>query len=94
MINIPTNSQRFGLGQIVITATANASLSSQEVSIGLSRHAACDWGNIPSDDAALNNLSLESEGRLLSSYGEGDRRFWIITEWDRSVTTVLLPEDY
>jgi len=94
MLTFTASSPRFTLGQIVITANANSTLSSQEVSQGLCRHAKGDWGNVPLEDASLNEQALEFGDRLLSSYGDGDQRFWIITESDRSVTTVLLPEDY
>jgi len=56
--------------------------------------AAGDWGEIGSQDAAENDWSLSNEGRLMSAYRSGDKTFWIITEWDRSVTTILMPEDY
>jgi hypothetical protein len=85
---------RFPLGQIVITANANAVLNPAEVHRALTRHAAGDWGDVCPEDAKLNELSLKEGSRLLSVYGTGERRFWIITEADRSVTTVLLPEDY
>jgi hypothetical protein len=86
---------KFRLGQVVITANAQARLDSNSVHEGLCRHAACDWGDISPDDAAENDAALSKvDGRLMSVYGTGDERFWIITEADRSVTTVLLPEDY
>jgi hypothetical protein len=53
-----------------------------------------DWGDIPPEDAAENRLSLREGYRVLSSYAIGDSRVWVITEADRSVTTLLLPDDY
>ena len=85
---------KFPLGQIVITANANAQLDSQAVNEGLSRHASGDWGEVGEADRQENELSLREGFRLLSVYGTGKGRFWIITEADRSVTTVLMPEDY
>jgi hypothetical protein len=95
-INILTvKSLKFPLGQIVITANANAQLESQAVNEGLIRHAAGDWGELCLEDARQNDLYFGDEGfRLLSVYGTGAKKFWIITESDRSVTTVLMPEDY
>jgi hypothetical protein len=61
---------------------------------GLKRHASGDWGDICPEDRGLNELALKDGSRLLSVYGTGERKFWIITEADRSVTTVLMPEDY
>ena len=82
------------LGQIVITANAEATLNPDDVQKALGRHASGDWGEVCSEDAQLNDDALEYGDRLLSVYRSGDTRFRIITEWDRSVTTVLLPEDY
>jgi hypothetical protein len=84
----------FPLGQIVITANAQARLDPADVQQGLSRHAGTDWGEVCPEDAQLNEDALKHGDRLMSVYGEGQKRFWIITEWDRSVTTVLMPEDY
>jgi hypothetical protein len=87
-------SGRFPLGQLVITSNANERLTPEEIADGIVRHARGDWGGVGLADAAENELSLREGFRLLSAYGKGDRRFWVITEADRSVTTVLLPEDY
>jgi len=85
---------RFPLGRLVITSNASARLNPEEVADGIVRHARGDWGDVSREDAAENGLSLREGFRLLSAYGRGDRRFWVITEADRSATTVLLPEDY
>lgn len=85
---------KFPLGQVVITANAQARLDPADVQQGLSRHARGDWGDIPPEDIELNESGLKHGERLFSAYTQGENRFWIITERDRSVTTVLLPEDY
>lgn len=85
---------RFPLGQVVTTANASLRLSTEEVLTALARHASGDWGDLCPEDALANNDALDQGGRLFSAYGQGETRFWIITEEDRSVTTVLLPEDY
>ncbi len=85
---------KFPLGQIVITANARSILDPADVQQGLSRHARGDWGEVCPEDRKENELSLKEGFRLLSAYRSGELRFWIITEADRSVTTVLLPEDY
>ena len=84
----------FPLGQLVVTSNAIARLTPEKIADGITRHARGDRGDISPNDAAENDLSLREGFRLLSAYGKGDRRFWVITEADRSVTTVLLPEDY
>ena len=88
---------RFPLGQTVITPRATDALETagQTAIQFLRRHMAGDWGELSADDVKENELSLEQGFRLLSSYqtttGE---RIWIITEADRSATTILLPIEY
>jgi hypothetical protein len=91
---IKTLQSRFPLGQVVITRAALDTISPDDVSRALARHAQGDWGDLDPEDASLNELALKAGDRLLSAYGNGPKRFWIITEADRSVTTVLLPTDY
>lgn len=85
---------KFPLGQVFITTNAAGVLDSPAVSEGLRRHASGDWGDICPEDATLNDIALKEGGRVMSVYGHGERRFWVITEADRSVTTVLMPSDY
>lgn len=86
---------RFTLGRTVATPGALAVLTHEEVLIALKRHVTGDWGELDPEDQAENELSLREGFRLLSAYrSAGGVRFWIITEADRSVTTVLLPEEY
>lgn len=90
-------SPKFSHGQIVATPGALAAMEEylcQPLTL-LARHLAGDWGVLPAEDAQLNDAALKSDGRLLSSYPlGGDTRIWVITEWDRSVTTFLLPSEY
>ena len=85
---------RFPLGQIVATPAVLAAVPAEALAEGLARHGQGDWGNVCPEDARSNDEALTQGSRLLSVYGDGPQRFWIITEWDRSVTTLLLPEDY
>ena len=86
---------KFPLGQTVITRNAQNTLHPADIPIALGRHAAGDWGDVDDHDRRENELSLEKGFRLLSVYKDrNDVKFWIITEADRSATTVLLPEDY
>jgi uncharacterized protein YbcC (UPF0753/DUF2309 family) len=89
-----TGSNRFPLGQLAITANASLRLKTEEVLTGIRRHAAGDWGDVCPEDALANDAAVIEGDRLLSAYGNGQHRFWVITEADRSITTVLLPEDY
>jgi hypothetical protein len=90
-----TFTTNFPLGKTVITSNALACLHLADVNHAIVRHARGDWGNVCSEDRAENELSLREGFRLLSSYTDRKGiKFWVITEADRSVTTVLLPEDY
>ena len=61
----------------------------------ISRHLSVDWGEVSDSDRAENELSLREEFRILSVYRTADGvKFWVITEADRSATTVILPEEY
>jgi hypothetical protein len=86
----------FEMGQIMVTPYALASLSRLErhpVQL-LTRHVTGDWGDLPEEDVKENQFSLEHGYRLFSAYVIEDAKFYVITEWDRSVTTVLLPDEY
>ena len=85
---------KFELGRVVITSHAADVLPGSAVKTALQRHAAGDWGDVCPADAAENELSLREGFRLLSVYMADETKFWVITEADRSATTVLLPEDY
>lgn len=85
---------KFHFGQILITPSVQERLTPEEYMAGLGRHLSCDWGDLDAEDLARNDEALADGDRLFSAYGQGERRFWIITESDRSVTTILLPEDY
>lgn len=84
------------LGRVVATPGALQLLrESGEDPFGyLSRHASGDWGELDPHDRRENRLSLKHGWRVLSSYPVGEQKVWIITEADRSVTTILLPEEY
>jgi hypothetical protein len=86
---------KFNLGQTVITPNAQGTLHPEDVFLSLMRHASGDWGDCCPDDREENELSLKEGFRLLSVYRDRSGvKFWIITEADRSATTILLPEDY
>lgn len=88
---------RFELGKTVMTQGVAALLDANigaNLHIYLMRHKNGDWGNIPVEDKITNDESTKSQGRIMSSYQFCGEKIWIITEWDRSVTTVLLPIEY
>src|SRR5688500_20020700 len=92
--NQQANVARLALGQTVITPGAEEALqiAGQTAIEFLRRHMSGDWGELSEGDVKENELSLEQGFRLLSRYEttKGER-LWIITEADRSATTILLP---
>ena len=90
----------FSMGKLVWTRGVNDRIAddtpfAKMVMNSLRRHATGDWGSVPEEDKETNDQALKDGDRLLSAYeAEGLPRIWIITEWDRSVTTVLFPDEY
>ncbi len=87
----------FPLGQVVATRNAVDTFARLEMMICLHRHHRGDWGDICPSDRKSNYGALDEKYpcRVMSVYKvDEERTLWIITEWDRSVTTLLLPEDY
>ena len=92
----PEGFDGFPLGRLVATPGSLAMLESLNLRPDnfLARHAAGDWGDICAEDAGLNDEALRYGDRLISVYKIQGKVLWIITEYDRSVTTLLLPEEY
>lgn len=87
--------QRFALGRLLMTPGVKESLEDSEVIAAIRRHASGDWGDVSEEDRNENELSVTSNFRILSVYhSRKGEKFWVITEADRSATTVLLPEEY
>ncbi len=87
----------FRLGQVVATPGALEALeeSAQSASEFLGRHVSGDWGELSKEDCKENELSLKEGFRILSAYRlKSGKKIWVITEADRSSTTILLPEEY
>jgi hypothetical protein len=86
---------KFPLGDVYMTPGVHLGIPPSEVLQALRRHAHGDWGDLDADDRRANEISLADGTRLLSAYTSKDgKKFWIVTEADRSSTTVLLPEEY
>jgi len=89
----------FSIGQLVETRGINAQRQedfefSEFVFASLKRHIDCDWGEVDKGDCDSNNKALINSGRILSAYSFNGIKIWIITEADRSATTVLFPSEY
>lgn len=88
---------RFPMGRPAITPGAEGALEAAGIPaiVLLARHIHGDWGSLSVEDQTANELALLTGRRLLSSYDlPSGRKVWIITEADRSGTTILLPDDY
>lgn len=78
-----------------VTATPGVLALGLDLGSYLARHAALDWGDLPDDDKAVNDDAIRSGlDRILSAYNTPKGKIWIITEANRSVTTILLPSEY
>lgn len=90
--------KKFELGKIVATPGALETFTQEELQSSLVRHSSGDWGDLCATDKRENQRSLKENCRLMSAYKfeteSNVRELWIITEWDRSVTTFLLPDEY
>jgi hypothetical protein len=89
---------KFNPGQVVMTSGVASLVQQGQLNPRpyLLRHLSADWGDLDDSDRCQNDAALRSgEDRLFSAYEVGPNlKVWVITEWDRSVTTVLLPSEY
>ena len=92
---------KFEIGRQVVTrGVYDKGLEDPEflkfVNASFVRFTSGDWGDLSEDDKALNEQALKYGDRLMGSYENKERgwKIWIITEWDRSVTTILFPSEY
>jgi hypothetical protein len=89
----PSPDARFDLGKVVCTGNATLRLRTEEVVTALRRHANGDWGDLLPEDTLANEVALAEGARLFSAYGFGRDRFWVITDFELSVTAVMMPDD-
>ncbi|VBD50471.1 Type I restriction-modification system methyltransferase subunit [Burkholderia pseudomallei] len=88
---------RFKLGRLIMTAGVDALIHEGRLNPlpYMRRHLRADWGDLSNEDRRRNDTALQCGDRLLSSYQVApDLTLWIVTERDRSVTTLLLPSEY
>ena len=90
---------KFSLGKLVMTRAVHDKMNSDiEFAIGVlgsfERYKRCDWGDLCSEDKAENEKSLRNGERIFALYNIGNEKIYIITEWDRSVTTILFSHEY
>lgn len=87
-------SVKFRSGQLVLTPGVLDTFNNIDYRIYLNRHLSGDWGDMCDEDKESNETALKEGLRLFSSYIINGEKLWIITEWDRSATTLLLPSEY
>ena len=89
----------FPIGKIYLTRGVNDKIA-EDVAFAafvlksIQRHCTKDWGDLTPDDKQANDMALVEGTRILSAYIQGLYKIWIITEADRSATTILFPEEY
>lgn len=81
-------------GKLYVTENAISTVNASVAAHSFVRHVSGDWGDVDEEDRAANDRAVKEGGRVLSSYEDDGQRYWILTEADRSMTTILLPEDY
>ena len=89
----------FKLGKLVMTRGVHSKIKENvDFAVGVldafERYQRCAWGDLCDEDNALNEQALKDGERIFALYNIGNDKIYIITEWDRSVTTILLPEEY
>ena len=95
MLKLIHSMPKFPLGRLLATPNALNAVPKGEIQNALIRHHHGDWGDVCPEDHASNERALIEGSRLVSVYRtRSGIKLWIITEWNRSVTTILLPEDY
>lgn len=88
---------RFPLGRCLMTPGAATAFTEANENLFdyLRRHVTGDWGDLDEDDREMNERALQEGLRLMSAYHLSTGvKIWVITEWDRSCTTLLIPSEY
>lgn len=86
--------RRFALGLLMVTRGAKSALSPSDLDACFRRHASGDYGNLCAEDLAANLVAIAAGERILSAYECNAKQVFVITEADRSCTTLLLGEEY
>lgn len=92
--------EKFPLGEVAITSAAQKILAKQDgdvvwqTAILLARHHSGDWGDLSPEEWDANEFALENGTRLMSVYGKGDEMVYVVTEANRSLTTIMTPQDF
>lgn len=91
---------KFKFGQVVMTRGVNAEITrsiefSQFILESIAKYRNCDWGDLGKEDKKMNDSAVENnDERIVARYNNPNGDVYIITEWDRSVTTILFTREY
>jgi hypothetical protein len=86
---------KFDLGDVAVTNGVMENFRQPFVILCLTRHRLGDWGALDDEDKEANDNALHGRERLLSAYlAPNGEKLYVITEWDRKLTTVLMPDEY
>lgn len=91
---------KFQLGQTVVTRGINERIANdiefaKFITRSFARYIKCDWGELCEEDKAMNDSAVRNnDDRILAKYSFNGEDIYIITEWDRSVTTILFTDEY
>ncbi len=91
---------KFPMGRLVVTAGVNDKMAESTdfckfIIASMQKYAGADWGQLDVEDRKTNDRALKDGDRILAAYESPNLpKIWIITEWDRSVTTILFPDEY
>ena len=91
--------EKFSLGKLVMTRAVHEKMNSDidfanGVLESFERYRSCDWCDLGDSDKTENEKAIRNGERIFAPYNIGNEKIYIITEWDRSVTTILFPEEY
>jgi len=95
MAAISSGQGKFELGDVCVTRGITENFTQAFVILCITRHTLGDWGDLDEEDKESNNLALIGEERILSAYKSTEgKKLYVSTEWDRKLTTVLMPDEY
>lgn len=91
--------QFLNFGSLVATSAVNQTMATSEkfkdeVQTAFKRYSDKDWGDLPQSDKNMNDKALEGKSRIVAKYNTSEGAIYIITEWDRSLTTILFIDEY
>ncbi|HMX98807.1 MAG TPA: hypothetical protein PKC44_03385 [Agitococcus sp.] len=96
MLLVIASKPLFELGQVCLTSGTHALMLEGQLDVNnlINRHVSGDWSDMCEEDRQTNQDAITHGDRIFSSFNLPTQKVWVITEYDRSVTTILLPDEY